>query len=144
MDADGDLERDNASQSGQEATRDQTEVSSSVRDQHHTLSIFRQFDPPLQTEETGEFKVLGRSGRLIVDAIDVNLDIPVRVWAETCPELTGRVINITDADYVNGTRKTEVSRPTAFLTVDGARLPVVETAMNRQLQRRPISRGRVY
>lgn len=41
VDADADLERDNASQSGQEATRDQTEVSSSVRDQHHTLSIFR-------------------------------------------------------------------------------------------------------
>ena len=47
VDADADLERDNASQSGQEATRDQTEVSSSVRDQHHTLSIFRQFDPPV-------------------------------------------------------------------------------------------------
>ena len=72
------------------------------------------------------------------------MEAPALVPTGTCPALTGRVFNITDAEFASGERRIEVSRPTAFLTTGGVRLPAVEAAMNRQLQKRPISRGKVH
>ena len=80
----------------------------------------------------------------MLGVVNVDLDVPGQVWAETCPELFGRIFNITDANFVEGMRKTKILKPRAFLTENGVRIPALETAMNRELQKRPISRRRVY
>lgn len=125
-----DLERDNASQSEQEPARDQTEVSSSVRDQHHMLPIFRQFEAPPRAELCGEFQFLNRGEFIPLSLIDINLDFYYAMQMAVCPELDGRVFNITDAEFVSGRRKVRIVKPRAVLAVKGVRFHKIESVMN--------------